>query len=190
MHSCQMTNQDLSLKRCVAITSKKQVLHLESIYTYVNLKNTCIIINSKEKEFTFHTILSNFFKKHLMEISLILTLSQVRHCTELMIVPSNMSEITLRYFLCCFFLFGDDADWARIEKQIQKKKFFFLIKVVPLPFFFFPGIFNSQIYYAKEICQNTCQMQYLKTNKQKAHSQEKPWWKRKCSTSSSWLQTE
>lgn len=47
--------------------------------------------------------------------SLLLTLSHVRHCTELMMVPSNISEMTLLYFLCCFFLFGD-ADWARIKR--------------------------------------------------------------------------
>lgn len=37
-----------------------------------------------------------------------LTRSQVRHCTELMIVPSNMSDITLVYLLCFFFC-GDDT---------------------------------------------------------------------------------
>lgn len=127
MHACSVTGQDPSLNQYVTIASKKQVLLLESIYISSNTRNTCIIINNKEKTLNFHTILSGFFlKKSIWQkfpvyyTSFILTLSQVRHCTELMIVPSNMSEITLRYFLCCFFLFGDDADWARIEKQAQK----------------------------------------------------------------------
>lgn len=126
MHACPTTGQDPSFQNDAAITSKKQILLLESIHTAVNTRNTCITLSSKEKKlnFSFHLsgfcfVLKSIWQKFPVYYnSVILTLSQVRHCTELIIVPSNMSEITLRYFLCCFFLFGDDADWARIEKQV------------------------------------------------------------------------
>lgn len=95
-------------------------------YTNVNTRNTCVISSSSLLLMRSYSKLLKpfcqfFFKTSIWQKisvyynSFILTLSQVRHCTELMIVPSKTSEITLRYFLCCFFLFGDDADWARTE---------------------------------------------------------------------------
>ena len=62
MHACSMTSQDPSLKKYAAITSKKQVLVLESIYTYANTWNISIIINSKEKELKLLIPSSVFFK--------------------------------------------------------------------------------------------------------------------------------
>ena len=72
MHACSMTSQDPSLKKYAAITSKKQVLLLESIYTYANTWNKSIIINSKEKELKLLTPSCQFFLKHLKEISCVL----------------------------------------------------------------------------------------------------------------------
>lgn len=61
MHACSVTGQDPSLNQYVTIASKNQVLLLESIYISSNTRNTCIIINNKEKTLNFHTILSGFF---------------------------------------------------------------------------------------------------------------------------------
>lgn len=56
------------------------------------------------------------------KFSSLLTRSQVKHCTELIIVPSNISEITLLYFLR-FFLFGDGTvETTGEEKQNAESK--------------------------------------------------------------------
>lgn len=51
-----------------------------------------------------------------------LTRSQVRHCTELTMVPSNTSEIMLRYFFWRLFFGGENVVTA-VRKQTEAEKF-------------------------------------------------------------------
>lgn len=89
---------------------------VSSLPSMIDTHQTCM----HGLQWQFNSLISWDSQSHWQEYavcygSLLLTLSHVRHCTELMMVPSNMSEMTLLYFLCCFLLFGD-ADWARIKR--------------------------------------------------------------------------
>lgn len=92
-------------------------LHGNLMYNW-HTRNACMVHNSNKlfNSSYLQVFKNNIWQKRPVLWHPILTLSHVRHCTELMTVPSNMSEMTLLYFLCCFFLFAD-VDWARIERQ-------------------------------------------------------------------------